>query len=105
MGLTVAKKKYYDIINNVVNFNKVSHAYIIEVDNYEEDFRCVIDFVKLILGNKDNISQLIDNGNYPDLKIVEPDGSMIRKSQLIKLQEEFRNKSFLNNKMIYIIKC
>lgn len=106
MELTSAKKKFYDIINNIVSFNKVSHAYMIEIDNYEEDFNCVLDFVKLILDNKNenNISALIDSGNYPDLNIIEPDGNVIKKQQVIKLQEDFRNKSFLNNKMIYIIK-
>ena len=106
MELNSAKKKFYDIINNIVSFNKVSHAYMIEIDNYEEDFNCVLDFVKLILDNKNenNISALIDSGNYPDLNIIEPDGNVIKKQQVIKLQEDFRNKSFLNNKMIYIIK-
>lgn len=106
MELTSAKKRFYDIINNIVSFNKVSHAYMIEIDNYEEDFNCVLDFVKLILDNKNenNISALIDSGNYPDLNIIEPDGNVIKKQQVIKLQEDFRNKSFLNNKMIYIIK-
>ena len=106
MELTSAKKRFYDIINNIVSFNKVSHAYMIEIDNYEEDFNCVLDFVKLILDNKNEnyISALIDSGNYPDLNIIEPDGNVIKKQQVIKLQEDFRNKSFLNNKMIYIIK-
>ena len=106
MELTPAKKRFYDIINNIVSFNKVSHAYMIEIDNYEEDFNCVLDFVKLILDNKNenDISALIDSGNYPDLNIIEPDGNVIKKQQVIKLQEDFRNKSFLNNKMIYIIK-
>lgn len=107
MELTIAKKRYYEIINNLVDFNKVSHAYLIEIDDYDKDFNCVLDFVKLIICGKnssDNNLQLIESGNYPDLKIIEPDGNIIRKPQLMKLQEEFRNKSFLNNKMIYIIK-
>ena len=107
MELTRSKKRYYDMINNIVSFIKVSHAYMIEIDDYEDDFNCVLDFVKLILctNDKDNkISELIDSGNYPDLKIIEPDGNVIRKKQLIKLQEDFRNKSFLDNKMIYVIK-
>lgn len=104
MDVTSAKKKYYEIINSIVNNNKISHAYMIEIDSYDDDFICILDFVKMILGNNDDINNLIDIGNYPDLKIIEPDGSVIKKGQLIKLQEEFRNKSFLDNKMIYIIK-
>lgn len=107
MVLTTAKKKYYDMINSIVSLNKISHAYMIEIDDYDKDFNCILDFVKLILSSNDNsndIESLVDSGNYPDLKIIEPDGNIIKKQQVIKLQEDFRNKSFLNNKMIYIIK-
>lgn len=107
MELTTAKKKYYDMINSIVNLNKISHAYMIEIDDYDKDFNCILDFVKLVLSSNDNnndIESLVDSGNYPDLKIIEPDGNIIKKQQVIKLQEDFRNKSFLNNKMIYIIK-
>ena len=103
MELTIPKKKFYELINNIVEFNKISHAYLIEVDNYDSDYNCVIDFVKLIINDKD-CDSLIDSGNYPDLKIIEPDGNVIKKAQLLNLQEQFKNKSFLNNKMIYIIK-
>lgn len=107
MNLTIAKERYYNLINKIVNFNKVSHAYMIEINDYDNDFNCIIDFVKLILSkNSDDnsISKLIDSGSYPDLKIIEPEGNMIKKKQLMQLQEDFRNKSFLDNKMVYIIK-
>lgn len=116
MELTVAKRRYYDLIEKIVNFNKVSHAYLIEINNYNEDFSCVLDFVKLILCQKEdkvvndsscfecNICSQVDSNSYVDLKIVEPDGNIIRKKQLIELQEEFRNKSLLDNKKVYIIK-
>lgn len=116
MKLTTAKKRYYDLIKNIVDFNKISHAYMIEIDNYSEDFSCVLDFVKIILCQRDNkllndssctkcnICSQVDNNTYVDLKIVEPEGSVIKKKQLIALQEEFQNKSLLDNKRIYIIK-
>ena len=107
MELTFSKKKYYDIINNIVKFNKISHAYIIEIDNYDVDFSCVLDFVKLIFlsgGCVENTDTLISTGNHPDLIIIEPEGTVIKKGQLLKLQEELRNKSFIGNKRIYIIK-
>lgn len=107
MNLTIAKERYYNLINKIVNFNKVSHAYMIEINDYDNDFNCIIDFVKLILSkNSDDnsISKLIDSGSYPDLKIIEPEGNMIKKKHLMQLQEDFRNKSFLDNKMVYIIK-
>ena len=72
MELTTPKKNFYELINNIVRFNKISHAYLIELDNYDNDFNCVIDFIKLII-NDESANLLIDSGNYPDLKIVEPD--------------------------------
>ena len=116
MELTAAKKRYYSLIKKIVDFNKISHAYMIEIDDYEKDFICVLDFVKLILCQKKekklndgsctdcNICSQIDNNTYVDLKIVEPDGNLIKKKQLTALQEEFRNKSLLGNKKIYIIR-
>ncbi len=116
MKLTIAKQRFYSVIKNIVNLNKISHAYLIELDDYDSDFKCVLDFVKMVLcqdsdamsnvGNCDkcNICRQIDSNIYIDLKIIEPDGNVIKKKQLIELQEECRNKSLLNNKKIYIIK-
>lgn len=116
MKLTASKKRYYNLIKKIVDFNKISHAYMIEIDDYDQDFKYVLDFVKLILCNridkdvndvncsKCSVCSQIDNNSYVDLKIIEPDGNVIKKKQLTALQEEFQNKSLLDNKRIYIIK-
>ena len=107
MKLTATREKFLNLVDNMISRNKISHAFLVEVNNYDDDFECVLEFVKKILSVNEKesvISSLVDSGNYPDLKIIEPDGSVIKKNQLIKLQEEFRSKSFLNNKLIYIIK-
>lgn len=116
MELTATKKKYYSLIKNIVDFNKISHAYMVEIDDYDEDFSYVLDFVKYILCQKNDkklndgscftcsICSQVDTNTYVDLKIIEPDGNVIKKKQLTALQEEFRNKSLLNNKKIYIIR-
>ena len=110
------KFRFYEIIDRIVEFNKLSHAYLIEIDDYNQDFECILDFVKLILCQRSekknsylncsscNICKLIDDGNYVDLKIIEPEGMFFKKKQLIELQEEYNNKSLLDNKRIYIIK-
>lgn len=108
--------RIFDFIENIVNSNKLSHAYLIELSDYDVDFKNVKDFVKLILCEKNNknyrnlncgncnICSLIDIENYPDLQIIEPDGKEIKKTQILSIQREFNNKSLLNNKRIYIIK-
>lgn len=111
-----SKTQFYNIIDRLIEKNRVSHAYLCEVDNYEDDFQCILDFIKLILCQKDNksskclncskcnICHLVDTNNYVDLKIIEPDGTIIKKKQMIELQDEFNNKSLLDNKRIYVIK-
>ena len=106
--------KFNDITNNIINLNKISHAYLIEVNNYEEDIKIVKDFIKKILFNKsnldklseseENISSLIDQDKYIDLTILESAGAWIKKNQLLELKDEYQNKSLLDNKKIYIIK-
>lgn len=111
-NLSLNKNNFFDFTNRIILNSKLSHAYLIEVGDYDLDFKFVLYFVKMIVSNckyeevvsDDNISIMIDNNSYPDLMIIEPDGQWIKKGQLLKLQEEFNNKSLLGNKRIYIIK-
>ena len=108
---SLIKQKFINYIDNVISNNKISHAYLIEVDNYEEDLKYIYDFIKMILlnceyekiDNNNDVIQQIDSNNYPDIRVVSTDTSIIKKSQLLELQEEYNNKSLLDNKRIYII--
>jgi len=111
--ISVIKKNYIDYIDKIIKNNKLSHAYIIEVDDYYKDSNYIFDFIKMILLNEDYISMKkskdqiinqVDSNNYPDIKIIETDNSTIKKSQMIELQKEFSNKSLLDGKRIYVIK-
>lgn len=111
-NLSNVKKMYIKYINNVIKNNKVSHAYLIELDNYERDTNYVYDFIKMILCNleyddldksNNKIIKLIDEGNYPDITVISTDNTVIKKSDIIDLQKDFSNKSLYNNKKIYII--
>ncbi len=109
-------EKFVGVIENIISFNKLSHAYIIEVNDYDSDYLLVKAFVKLILCknnvkkvsdlncDKCEICRLVDDGNYPDVLVVEPDGKEIKKGQLLDLQKEYNNKSMLDSNRIYIIK-
>ena len=107
------KEKFLNIIQNLISFNKISHAYLIEIDNYENDMKYINSFIKQILCHKQekiidcgecNVCRQIDSNTYLDLRIIEPDGVFIKKNQLLELQKEFVNKSLLDNKRIYVIK-
>ncbi len=111
-NLSVVKKNYIDYINKIIKNNKVSHAYLIEINDYDEDMKYIYDFIKMIICNIDytdlnkenNIIKLIDDNNYPDIKIIEPDGYTIKKGQMIDLQKDYSNKSLLDGKRIYVVK-
>ena len=108
---SVVKDNYIKYINQIIQNGKISHAYLIEIGS-KDDLFYVYQFVKMILCNlsydelskSDNpIISLIDHNDYPDLMVIEPDGSMIKKNQLLNVQKEFSNKSLLDSKRIYII--
>lgn len=111
-GESIVKRKFIDYIDKIIDNGRISHAYLFEVDNYEEDLNYIYSFIKMILckcsydelkNNDNKIISLIDSNNYPDLFVIRPDGSSIKKGQLIDLQKEYSNKSLLDNKRIYII--
>lgn len=101
------------ILINSVKKNRNSHAYLFETNGCSYANKYILSFVKFLLcpNNKINnsncencnICNTIDQGNYPELKIIEPDGQWIKKEQLIELQQEFNKKAIVGNKKIYII--
>lgn len=104
------QKNVCDIMFNEIKNGHVSHAYLIDENNYSKSFDMVISFVKEILClNKSNeereiLCKRIDDGNYPELKIIEPDGLLIKKQQILDLQKEFSLSSVEGNKRVYIIR-
>lgn len=111
--ISFIKNRYIDYIDNIILNKRVSHAYVLEVDNYESDIDYLLLFIKMILCNMtsdeikksdNNIISLVDTGNYPDLYYISSDTSVIKKKMMLDLQKEFSNKSLYNNKKIYVIK-
>ena len=105
----------YTIITNAIKNNKLSHAYLIDGNNYEYAFDFVMSFVKTIVCEDNftnssdkcslcNICMRIDDGNYPEVKIIESDNMVIKKEQLLDLQSSFSRFGLEGNKRIYIIK-
>ena len=110
---TYVQNKFIQYIDGVIKNNKLSHAYLIELDDYDKSYEYVINFIKMIICNisYESISTCddarinqIDSGNFPDLYVVSSDNSIINKKLIIDLQTEFKNKSLYGNKRIYIIK-
>ena len=100
----------YDIMMNEIVNDHISHAYLIDENNNEESFNIVMAFIKEILtkdlmdNDKKTLCQRIDDGNYPEIKIVTPDGMLIKKQQILDLQLDFSRAAVEGNKRIYIIR-
>lgn len=91
----------------------ISHAYIIETNNYYKGYDFALSFAKAILcptknvdrnlcGNCDFCTQ-IDNGNSTELEIIRPNGMWIKKDQLMGLQKDFFTKAVTSTTKVYII--
>ena len=112
----LSNHNFINFIEKTVSSNTVSHAYLIEISDYDMDFPLIILFVKLLLCKnsishvskldckKCNTCNLVDTNNYPDFRIIQPDGKEIKKQQVINLQDDFKKKSFLDNRQIYVIR-
>ena len=103
--------KVCTVLFNEVKNDKVSHAYLIEENDNPNAFKIVLEFVKTIICGCENLSledenicKRIDDGNYPELKIIEPDGLLIKKQQIIDLQQEFSREALEGKKRVYIIR-
>lgn len=113
MEKSIVKKNFIHYVDGLIYNHKISHAYLFEVDNYEDDLIYIYDFIKMILcdssyknikSSNNSIIHLIDHNSFPDIVVIEPDGQWIKKNQLLDLQNEFSNKSLMGNKRFYIIK-
>lgn len=101
------------ILENSINKNKIVHAYLFETNGYNKSQELIYAFIKsLLCPNKFfastncqncSICKMIEDKNYPEIKVINPDGMWIKKEQLDDLQQEFSKKAVFGNKKIYII--
>ena len=94
----------YNLFMNDINNKCVTHAYLIDENNSEDAYPMVMAFIKHLLCSsvedeiiKKSLCKMIDDGNYSELKIIEPDGVYIKKNQIIDLQKEFSKTAVLGN--------
>ena len=82
------------ILNTAINDNKISHAYLFQTNDSSDNNELIFSFVKNIIcpykKNKVcktcNICKRIDDGNYTELKIINPDGMYIKRKGKMKLK-------------------
>lgn len=92
--------------------NKLSHAYLIETNNIEKCLDDLKEVIKQIFCidkydkscTKCNICNLINQNFLPSLVIIEPEGSSIKKEQILELKNKFSSIPIYTKENIYIIK-
>lgn len=85
---------------------------MISTNNIENTLKVLLKVIKNIFCvqeysencQKCNICHLIDLGNLPTLRIIEPDGSFIKKDQILSLESSYSKSSQITDVSIYIIK-
>lgn len=103
----------YKILKNQIVNEKNSHAYLFETNGYFDSQKFIEAFIKSLLCpnkylNKEKCKnchqcEVIEAGNFPEIKTINPDGLWIKKEQLQELQSEFNEKAIIGTKRIYII--
>lgn len=104
-------KEAYDFFKNCIKKDKLSHAYLIE-DFGNDSLLFAKELAKLFLCSKKleefectcQTCQLIDQNEYPELEIIEADGTFIKKEQMLDLQEKFSTKPIYGKYFVCIIK-
>ena len=104
--------KQSDFYNSIFSFaknNKLSHAYLIETRNCSDIDTIINNFVRILYsshtGNDNNLvslQEMINNGNYIEIKL-ESDTTMIKKDQVMNIQEKFMTKAWDDKNRIYVI--
>lgn len=100
----------YRILSNAIQKNKYSHAYLFETKDDGLLFAKVV--AKKVLCPKKNgdcepncsICQRIDDGNYTELLVIEPEGIQIKKESIINMQKAFSKKPVEGKVLVYVIK-
>lgn len=106
----------YTVIKHSLMNDKLSHAYLINANNYDKAFDFSLAMAKYIFCSNHfeyfsadsclecKICSLVDKFSYPELKVISSSSSVIKKEQLLELQSDFNLSSIENKYRIYIIK-
>lgn len=103
----------YRILVNALKNEKLSHAYLFETNNYSKGFDLALAFSKYLLCPNSytnfnfcsgcNQCHIIDDGNFPEIKIIDSDGLWIKKEQLDELQKELSKQALIGTRRVYIV--
>jgi DNA polymerase-3 subunit delta' len=103
--------KVVKLLENSLSKDRLSHAYLFEGETGTKKYETAIYFAQMLLCLEDEKPCLkcknckrIAHGFHPNVYVIEPDGTMIKKQQIQDLQTEFSKTSIEPGKKVYIIK-
>ena len=96
--------EFYNYFIKAKEHQRLAHAYLLETNGINYSKELATDLAKFLLCNdKDSeIINQIDSGNFPDLYIIDPE-TVIKKEQILDLQNRFSTKPIYSDKLVYII--
>lgn len=107
MGNLIDEQKIaFQIFNNSIKKDKLSHAYIIETNGYSKSYDFITYMINKILSIKSNTnnSELIKSNSHPDLMILSTNNLLYKKEDIRKLNQEFKTKPIKGKYKVYLIK-
>lgn len=107
------KNDVFSELLNRYHENKMSHAFLLETNDFDKCSEDVIRFIKIInclneysddcSNDNCNICNLIDNRSLPSFIWIDPDGTQIKKVQIQSVLERFQTKPIFSKYNVYVI--
>lgn len=98
--------KRLNFFKNAITKKRLSHLYLLSGEVGVGKLELAYEIAALLLEDydkRDNLLDIIKSNNHGQTYYIKPEGSVIKKDQILALQEEFTKTSLINSPRIYII--
>ncbi len=108
-GIDINQPLAHKLISSLNKSKEFSHAYMLEMDNFDENEETIISFLKLVSNDcevscKCSNCLKIENYTHTEVKFIETQSLNLKKEQIIELQQEFTKKPINSKRKVYVIK-
>lgn len=99
-------KTQLEFFKNAINKNRLSHLYLLSGSSGTGKLDLAYEVSNMLLESHDHSANRLANiksNNHGQVYYIKPDGNVIKKEQILALQEEFSKTSLVKAPRIYII--
>ena len=111
MKLAECQRKLFEEFSQIIRENRLSHAYLFSGDFGSLDMAIWLAQSRFCLTPEDGLPcshcrpcRLIAQGDFSDVKLVEPQGQIIKTDIIRQLTREFSQSSFEGHAQVFIIR-